>query len=159
LAVANQRIMLVEPSEPISPAVNSVGVDDTLGFRLRVAQLAFGKEFTAVFGEVDITPLLLSVLVLIENNPDCRQNELSAALRVRQTNLVDWLDLLTARGVVSRHVDPVDRRANTVKLTRAGKRLMAQLHTRAEKLRQQQIKRLGEKGYAQLIELLGNLID
>ena len=129
----------------------------TLGFRLRLAQQYVFREFLRRFNALDISPVTYSPLVLIEKNQPCRQIELAAALGVRQPNLVERIDALVQRGLVSRGPDPEDRRANILKITPAGKRFMIRVPAVHDEHNRQLMNQLGEDDYNKLIELLGKL--
>ncbi len=53
-----------------------------VGFHLRQAQIAVFRDFTATMGELEITPGLFAVLVLIESNPGLKQTELARAVHL-----------------------------------------------------------------------------
>lgn len=130
---------------------------DRLGLLLRFAQNQVFRDLSQAFAPFDITPLLFSILVLIEANPRCRQADLGAALTVKQPNLVQRIDVLVARGLVSRTQDPTDRRANTLALTAGGRRLLAQLKAIDDQVCQGFVDRVGGRDHAVLIDLLKRL--
>jgi DNA-binding MarR family transcriptional regulator len=133
------------------------GLESTLGFRLRLAQQHVFRDFVALFSAIDINPVLYSALILIEKNRRCRQSELAAALGVQQPNLVDRIDALVQRGLVSRTPDPQDRRANVLMLTATGKGFMVGVHAMHEEHTSHLKRQLGEDEYAQLVTLLDKL--
>lgn len=144
------------------PAANAkpldlAGLEGTLGFRLRLAQQYVFREFVTRFNALDVSPILYSALVLIEKNTRCRQTELAAALGVRQPNLVERIDSLVQRGLVSRSPDPEDRRANVLRLTPAGKRFMLRIHQTHDQHTRQLINQLGDEDYEKLVTLLEKL--
>lgn len=140
-----------EESRAIGPTLE---LEDSLGFRLRVAQTAVQRDFIDCFGRYDITPSLYSILMLIERHPGSRQIEIGAALGIHQTNLVERIDTLVGRGFVSRAPDPLDRRANTLRLTPEGAAFVARMHAVHDGLTGRLEERLGRKNLAKLIELL-----
>jgi DNA-binding MarR family transcriptional regulator len=142
---------------PREQLLDMAGLDGALGFRLRLAQQYVFRDFVARFSAIDINPVLYSALVLIEKNGRCRQSELATVLGVRQPNLVDRIDTLVQRGLVSRSPDPDDRRANVLMLTAAGKRFMVRVHATHDEHTQKLKLQLGEAEYAALVRLLDRL--
>ena len=100
------------------------GLETALGFRLRMFEQAVMRSFTQHMDPLELTPSLYSILVLIRDNPLCRQAELSQALNMHQPNLVDRVSLLIGRGLIVRREDPADRRANVLELSFAGRHFM-----------------------------------
>jgi DNA-binding MarR family transcriptional regulator len=98
-------------------------LDQTLGFLLSRAQQQVFREFNDRFADLEITPRLYSILILIKVNPGCRQTDIGAALGALQTNLVRRIDVLVDRGLVTRAPDPNDRRAKVLRLTPAGEQM------------------------------------
>jgi DNA-binding MarR family transcriptional regulator len=99
-------------------------LDARLGFRVRMLEQAFMRGFARHMDPLEVTPTLYSILVLIRDNPLCRQSDLSHALNMHQPNLVERAGLLIARGLVARREDPTDRRASALELTFAGRHFM-----------------------------------
>ena len=67
----------------------------------------------------------LSVMLVIERTPDCRVNEIAAALSITVGGVSQAVDRLEQRGHVSRRPSPTDRRSSIVELTDAGRELVA----------------------------------
>jgi DNA-binding MarR family transcriptional regulator len=132
-------------------------MDETLGFRLRLAQNVVFREFSDRFGAMELTQSLYAILILIQLNPGSRQMELGAALGIRQTNLVERIDTLVGRGLVLRAPDPADRRANTLHLTDAGEAFMKEVRAVHDEMTQDFLNRLGARDHAALVELLKKL--
>ncbi len=98
-------------------------LDRTLGFLLSRAQRQVFRDFNERFADLEITPRLYSILILIKFNPGCRQTDIGAALGALQTNLVRRIDILVDRGLVTRSADPGDRRVKVLSLTPEGERV------------------------------------
>ena len=95
-----------------------------IGFHLRLAQIAVFRDFAATTGELDITPGLFAVLVLIESNPGLKQTELARAVGLDRSSIVAVIDNLERRGLVVRRPVATDRRSNALRLTREGATLL-----------------------------------
>ena len=152
-----RRRATTPPEIQTDTPLNMDGLDDKLGFRLRLAERRVFRELGDGFQSHGVSPLLFSILTLLAANPGCRQAELGAALGVHQPNLVEKIDNLVGRGLALRAPDPVDRRANTLHLTEAGEDFLAMLNRIDEEITNRQIERLGTRDYAVLIELLRRL--
>lgn len=133
-------------------------MEDRLGLHLRFAQNQLFREIAAGFAPFDVTPLLFSILTLVEANPGCRQSDIGAALGVKPPNLAERIDTLVRRGLLGRTPDDSDRRANVLALTPAGKRMLARLKAVDETVSQGFVARLGADDHALLINLLKRLM-
>ena len=134
-------------------------LEAALGLWLRLAQQKDLRAFSRRFAGSGLSQLQYAAMLVIDANPGCRQSELGPALRIRQPNLVEPLEALSARGLVSRRADPRDRRAQTLELTSAGRRLLAELRASHAELIDGYRARLGEDGYARLVELLRSFVE
>lgn len=98
--------------------------------RLETAFAADGLDFTAAEARV---------LVTVADWPGERQTRLAGRLAIEPMTVTGHLDRLTARGLVERRPDPVDRRAKLVEPTAAGRAMTervraASAHVRAHML-------------------------
>jgi DNA-binding MarR family transcriptional regulator len=152
---ARRRPAAAEPAT--DGTLNMAGLEDKLGFRLRFAERRVFREIGEGFQPYGVSPLLFSILTLLDANPGCRQAELGAALGVHQPNLVEKIDTLVNRGLALRTPDPGDRRANTLRLTEAGEAFLAELNRVDVELNGRIRDRLGARDYDVLVDLLRKL--
>ncbi|MBX6752273.1 MAG: winged helix-turn-helix transcriptional regulator [Micromonosporaceae bacterium] len=98
----------------------------------RANALALAAANTAL-AEHGLKPRSYSVLALAADDVLPTQRELAEFLRLDPSQIVAIVDELEKRGLVERHPDPSDRRANVVVATEAGRALFAraQKSTRA----------------------------
>jgi DNA-binding MarR family transcriptional regulator len=120
------------PTASNGRAARTSGIDmgmlpDLIGFNLRCAQLTVFQHFSATVGKEEISAPQFGTLLLIEANPDVSQSAVAQALRFDRSTLVQIIDRLEARGLVARHVSPQDRRSHALRLTGAGRTLLARL--------------------------------
>jgi DNA-binding MarR family transcriptional regulator len=141
------------------PGLDASELEAALGLWLRMAQQKDLRAFSRRFASSGLSQLQYAALLVIDANPGCRQSELGPALRIRQPNLVEPLEALAAQGLVSRQADPRDRRAQTLELTSTGRRLLAELRASHAALIDGYRARLGEDGYARLLELLRRFVE
>src|SRR6266545_3389949 len=87
------------------------------------------QHVTAIAAEFDFT---LSQLDALKNLGDpCSQRELAQCLHVDASNVTDIVDRLEARGLVTRTIDPSDRRVRRLVLTDEGEAVRRKLFERA----------------------------
>lgn len=133
-------------------------LEQSVGYRLRRAQLAIFARVTHELEKLDLTPGQLGVLALIERNPGITQADVCAALSIQRANLVTLINRLEKRQVVERQAVRGDRRSNALVLTPAGERLVrkaAAIHRSTELAI---TRRLGVQGKDQLLAMLDRLI-
>lgn len=148
----------VDTARDAGRGLDSSKLEPLLGFRLRLLEQAFMRGFARHMEPLELTPTLYSILVLVRDNPLCRQADLSQALNMHQPNLVERVNLLVTRGVLARREDPTDRRASVLELTFAGRHFMEKAAIAHEAYEAEMRRRLGEERYQALLDLIP-LID
>lgn len=96
----------------------------SLGFLLVRLGEAVDQRFVAALERLQLRPRELRALVLVDRYRGSSQRELARRLDVDPGNLVDLLDRLEARGLISRNAALDDRRRRALQLTPAGSRLL-----------------------------------
>jgi DNA-binding MarR family transcriptional regulator len=129
-----------------------------LGYQLRLAQRAIFDDFAEAIGELEVSPGLFGMLVVIEANPGLKQTELANAAQLDRSSLVPALDKLEARGLVARRASAEDRRVNGLWLTQDGTALLKKLKQRVARHEQRLAQNLSEAEREQLIELLQRIL-
>src|ERR1700749_3699233 len=98
---------------------------DALIDLLRTAE-TLGNASRVFFDRWDLSPSQFNVLNLLHNLPEgCSQIELSRRLIMHRSNVTGLVDRLESRGLLRRIDNATDRRAFTIILTPAGKKLVA----------------------------------
>ncbi len=99
---------------------------------LSVSNLVSAEIRRRLRSEFDVTLPRFDVLAQLNREPDgLRLGDLSRRMMVSNGNITGLIDRLVEEGLVVRKVDPNDRRAATVRLSRAGAtmfRIMASAH-------------------------------
>ena len=113
-----------EPKEPLEKGVSLGGLETTVGFVLRLAQVAVFKDLLSALKPFDLRVTDLSVLLVIEATPGLQQRAIGDVLRIQRPNLVTIIDQLEARGLVRRGPVAGDRRAHALSLTADGEALL-----------------------------------
>ncbi|TAK88188.1 MAG: MarR family transcriptional regulator [Betaproteobacteria bacterium] len=125
-----------------------------LGYRLRLAQQAVFRDFSASVAE--ISPGRFGILLLIDANPGVTQSRLAQAVSLERSTMVGVLHALQGSGLVERRRG-TDRRTNGLWLTPRGHALMARLKRRIQAHERRVASRLSAAEREQLLGLLGKL--
>jgi MarR family transcriptional regulator, transcriptional regulator for hemolysin len=94
------------------------------------------------------------VLATLARNEGIRQITLADLLEIEPITLVRLLDRLENAGLVERRLDPTDRRARTLHLTKAAKPVIAQMHEIGRQCRAEGLAGFSQKEQIQLLALL-----
>lgn len=97
---------------------------DSIGFLLRVASGVAQAGFAARLDRLGLRQSLYSVLLIIDENPGLKQQEVGQTLSIQQPNLVALINDLVGKGLVARSVNAEDRRSYSLSLTPAGQALL-----------------------------------
>jgi len=94
----------------------------------------------------------------LERHPEgLKMNELSRRMMVTGGNVTGIVDQLVKEGLVERVVEPADRRAFRVRLTRAGDKAFAEMARAHEEWVVELLARLGRRDSDALMQLLARL--
>ncbi|HXY21047.1 MAG TPA: MarR family transcriptional regulator [Burkholderiaceae bacterium] len=113
--------------KPKRPDIDLNLLPELVGYQLRLAQIAIFRDFSSILGELDMTPGLFGVLVIIDANSGLTQNALAKATHLDRSTVVTVIDKLEQRGLVERRAAVPDRRAYALVLTAAGSKLLKRL--------------------------------
>lgn len=135
------------------------GLDGTIGFLLKRAQIAFSGQMHAIFADLEITAVQFSALTVAAHNPGIAQGDLAAALDVERPRIVPVLDALERRGLAERRLDGRDGRSRRIHLTDSGTALLAELDERFSTLEARVAEALGFKARKDLLAGLRVIAD
>lgn len=93
------------------------------GYGLKRAFNTVRADVNATLAPMGLRMLSFSALTVIGDNPGLRQSQLAGVLSIERPNLVNVLDELEQRGLITRDRVPSDRRAYALRLTGTGKSL------------------------------------
>lgn len=110
------------------------------GHLLRRAQQYAFDLFSAEIGDSRLTPRQFAVLLTVQQNEGLSQTDLVKRTGIDRSTLADMISRLISRGTLSRTRTKADARANSVKITAAGKR---ELSTHQAKVKKAEDKILG----------------
>ncbi|MFT4089314.1 MAG: MarR family transcriptional regulator [Asticcacaulis sp.] len=101
-------------------------LDQQFGFHLRLAQLNVFSDLIDKLKDLDLRPVDIAALRLIEANAGIRQHIIGDHLNIARPNVVKLIDTLQERGLTERLVDEKDRRANQITLTPKGIEILSE---------------------------------
>ncbi len=134
-------------------------LEQSVGYRLRRAQLAVFAKVTQDLQGLDLRPGQVGVLTVIDHNPGITQAEVCVALGIQRANLVTLINSLEERGVVERQAVADDRRSNALVLTEAGRRLLRKASDTHKSAEASITRRLGAAGRDKLLRMLDLLAE
>jgi DNA-binding MarR family transcriptional regulator len=91
-------------------------------------------RFAELVAPMGLLPHHVGVLRHLADSEGSTQQDIADALRVRRGVMVGLVDELEAKGLVQRRRHPLDRRANALMLTAAGKRTLARVAKASDSL-------------------------
>lgn len=98
-------------------------LQDAPGFLLRRANVVFRLHYAAYFKDKDlgVTPVIGSMMILIEENPGITQIELARLLKIEGSTLWQSVTRLVELEYIQRYRVETDKRAYALHLSRAGR--------------------------------------
>lgn len=97
------------------------GIDEIVGFHIRLAHGAVYRHFTETFSDLDLTQKQVSVMWLIDDHPDIGQADIGRRLQMDRATVMAIVNRLQARAFLKRAASTEDRRRQTLHLTDAGR--------------------------------------
>jgi MarR family transcriptional regulator, organic hydroperoxide resistance regulator len=123
----------------------SLPIDDCIIFLLGKAFQRVSEEARTRLAPHGVTPVQFVVLSSLWARDGQSGAELTAHLRIDSATITGVVDRLATAGWVARARDPVDRRVQRVKLTRAGHALQAATERQMVELNREIAARLGDR--------------
>jgi DNA-binding MarR family transcriptional regulator len=124
--------------------------------RLRLGVLRLSRKIRQQVPQ-EVTQSQVSVLVSVERQGNPTLGELAAAEQVRPPSMTRQVDALVSAGLLSRTVDPGDRRVVRVQLTSAGRRALQRSRSLRAAYLVKRLTKLTPAEQAMLPELVGLL--
>lgn len=130
------------------------GIDDHLGFELRLAYVAVSRHFAAVMDRLDLTQKQTGVLWLIGANGGSSQSAVALELGMDRASMMAIIDRLKERDLVTRERSRHDGRRQALHLTPNGRRLLNQAKTALNRHERWLTQRFGDGELAALKDYL-----
>ena len=124
--------------------------------RLHQIHVALFQEECAAH---EITPVQYSLLTELSRRSESEQAELARTLGLDRTNTADVVARLKRRGLVERRVNPSDKRSRLVRLTGAGRELLAAIDGPAERAHARTVEALAPAERAAFLDALVRLVE
>jgi DNA-binding MarR family transcriptional regulator len=96
------------------------GLDEIVGFHIRLAHGAAYRHFMETFAHLDLTQKQVSVLWLIDDHPGIAQADIGRRLQMDRATTMAIINRLQARFYLVRGRSPHDGRRQTLTLTSQG---------------------------------------
>ena len=136
-------------------------VDDLTRLLLE-ARRTLAAELAAELAErgyEDLRPGHAALFLTIDRRSGSRLVEMAEEARVTKQAMMALVDDLESRGYVRRVADPSDTRAKLVRLTTRGRTAAAQCRRSVLAVDQRTRRRVGDRGYDTLIDVLTELAE
>jgi DNA-binding MarR family transcriptional regulator len=119
---------LPEAAEPgtVPQDKPDAGLGRFIGYNLKRAHSVVQADLAGVLAGFDLRAVSYSALTVIVGQPGISQSELAEALRIERSNLVQLIDELSARGLLTRAPVKGDRRRHALMPTAEGIALAGQ---------------------------------
>lgn len=127
-----------------------------LSYRLRQVCLGIMDE---VLAAADLRPVEYATLTMLAAEPGLDQHRLAGRLAIDKMSMSNLADRLESRGLVTRRLDPADRRTRALHLTAAGLRLRRRLQPAALAAQDRILAPLRPKDRSVFVELMTRVIE
>jgi len=134
-------------------------LNNSVGFRMRRVQNHLAKAFEAATAEFELRSGLFSSLALISVNPGASQSDVSQALALDKSVVVQLIDLLEQRGYARRKRSKVDRRKHELYSTPEGEEFLEHLFVALERAEDQALGGLSPSERSLLKALLDRIYE
>jgi DNA-binding MarR family transcriptional regulator len=112
--------------------------------------------------ELGVSPAEGHLLSYLRTYAPCPLSELERVFGHKRSTLTSMLDRLSDRGLLTRHVNPDDRRSFTIELTPDGRKLAGKLQKLLEGFEQSLKERISDKqmaGFHAVMEAIADVTD
>ncbi|NRF70045.1 MarR family transcriptional regulator [Aquincola sp. S2] len=146
------------PSASAQDDLRQETLSDVIGYQVVQAGITTLQVFERCAGQpLSLRPVEYSLLALIRDNPGIAPARLARALSVTPPNITMWVAKLEARQLVRREASTDDRRAQHLRATPAGEKLVNDATRRILEGEQQRLAALTPGERSILTELLRKL--
>jgi DNA-binding MarR family transcriptional regulator len=124
----------------------------------RLSQISMAL-FIEEAGELGVTARQFAALNMIAETADIDQVRLSQLIAMDKTTIVKVIDRLVEKGLITRTRSPVDRRANVLNVTPAGRKVLKDIQPLLDRSDQRILAPLGVSDQRKFMELLSQLVQ
>ncbi len=128
-----------------------------VGYHLRRASAAFAGDFAAAVSGTGMRQVLVGILAVVAGSPRINQGAVGRVLGIKRANMVSLINELVDSGLITREVDPGDRRAFALNMTDAGSAMLTHCLERIEAHERKMMAAFTEEERSTLLDLLGRI--
>jgi DNA-binding MarR family transcriptional regulator len=110
-------------------------------------------------GASDLTKTQLTVLAAVEDNEGASQTKLVAMTKIDRSTLAEMMRRMIDKGLLHRERTESDARANSVRITAAGKKILRAARAANEKVEKALLAPLSPADRAKLVKLLAAIVN
>ena len=129
-------------------------IDDTLGYLICRTARKVHRHIEKIFSPYGLTLEQWVAMKILAETPDISQKELSAQMKRDPNTVKAIVDRLIKKDYVRRELNPSDRRAFLLQLTKTGQLLVDKLAAADEKENRQLEEKLGEADTVSMKKML-----
>jgi MarR family transcriptional regulator, temperature-dependent positive regulator of motility len=107
----------------------------------------------------ELTPPQFAVLFTLAEHEELSQTELGALISLDASTLTPLLDRLEGRDLISKTIDPANRRRRQISITATGRRQLTRANAQVTKTHEWIDEVLGEANARELVDTLRTLAD
>jgi DNA-binding MarR family transcriptional regulator len=153
------RTAEAQPARSKTKAVALGDLSQSLGYRIRRAQLWVFRNVSQRLAPFDVSPAQFSVLSVIEANPGVNQLAIAQVLSIERAGLGRMVDQLERRRLVARAASSINRRYYVLYLSREGAELLARLRPMIAESEKTLSRKIGPRAYKQFQQTLSIFLD
>ena len=134
-------------------------LEDQAGHLLRRAHQRHTAIFQASIGDDQLTPLQFAALMKLADVGETSQNLLGRLTAMDAATMQGVIKRLTARGLIERRPDDIDRRRLMLTLSKKGRKLVDEVSTRGREITDRTLEPLSPAEREMFLKLLKRLSD
>lgn len=134
-------------------------VNQRPGFLIRRLNQIHTALFNDACSGARISPIMYSVLSALAQSGPVDQTSLARNIAVNKTNMVNLMERMRERGLITRGASPEDRRVRLVLLTDAGLAMLDEIDARACQAHLRTLEDLTPEQRDMLLALIAKIVD
>ena len=151
----NRKLAVTEAERTPVARLAEAAMHGLVGYQLAQAAIVTNQVFDEHVGQPGgLRRVDLTILALVQGNPDVSARQLARALAVTPPNVAIWIDRLESRGYVARTRSESDARVQHIRVTRKGAALVDHAVRQLAAAEQLALSALSAAERAMLLELL-----
>ena len=149
--------VFVEMHREAGAGVKDTALSNLVGYNLKRSFNGIYIDLAEVLRPLGLRMITFTILTMLKENPGIRLSNLAAAIEMEKPNMVSVIDELSSRALVTRSVDPFDKRARQLHLTEEGEALQRRAYLAVCAHEENFLHHLDDGERTQLIALLSKI--